>query len=206
MTLTRVSAALFLVAGLGGCGGLFGGGPALDAFELRAPATAPVASRTLARDVVVEVPEAGPALDIDRIMIRPNPLQTQYLPGARWTGNAPVMVQGLMVRTLQDANAFRYVGRRPLGPGADFALVSELTDFQAETTADGARVRLRMVARLVRESDASVVASRTFQTTAPVDPGMGTLTVVEGFDTAAGALLAELSSWVLAQLGAPPSG
>lgn len=204
MTLTRALAALFLAATLGGCA-LLGGGPSLDAYDLRAPADAPVASRTLARDVVVEVPEAGPALDIDRIMIRPNPLQTQYLPGARWTGNAPVMVQGLMVRTLQDANAFRYVGRRPLGPGADFALVSELTDFQAETTADGARIRLRLTARLVRESDARVIASRTFQTTAPVDSGLDTLSVVQGFDTATGALLAELSGWVLTQLGAPPS-
>ena len=204
MTLPRVTAALVLSAALAGCAAL-GGGPALDAFELRAPGDAPVASRTLARDVVVEVPETGAALDLDRIMVRPNPLQAQYLPGARWVGNAPVMLQGLMVRTLQDSNAFRYVGRRPLGPGADFALVSELTDFQAEETADGAQVRLRLTARLVREEDARVIASRTFQTTAPA-AALDTLTVVQSFDSATGALLRELSGWVQSQLGAAPAG
>ena len=204
MTLPRFAATLVLTAALAGCAGL-GGGPALDAFELRAPSDAPVAARTLARDVVVEVPEAGPGLDLDRIMVRPNPLQAQYLPGARWIGNAPVMVQGLMVRTLQDANAFRYVGRRPLGPGADFALVSELTDFQAEQLGEAAQVRLRLIARLVREEDARVIASRTFQTTAPVSADLATMAVVEGFDTATAALLREVSAWVLTQLGAPPA-
>ena len=206
MTLTRptVAAPLFLAAtlALAGCAGL-GGGPALDAFELRAPTEAPVAGRSLARDVVVEVPEAGPALNIDRIMIRPNPLQAQYLPGARWTGDAPVMLQGLIVRTLQDANAFRHVGRRPLGPGADFALVSELTDFQAEQGPDGTMVRIRLLARLVREQDAVVIASRSFQTTAPV-PSLDTLDVVQSFDGATDAMLRDLAAWVLGQLGAAP--
>lgn len=203
MTLSR-TAPLLLAAtlALGACAGL-GGGPTLDAYELRAPGDAPVAARELARDVVVEVPEAGPALDLDRIMIRPNPLQAQYLPDARWTGSAPVLLQGLMVRTLQDANAFRYVGRRPLGPGADFALVTELTDFQAEQGPDSSVVRLRLVARLVREEDAAVVASRTFQTTAPV-ASLETLEVVQSFNTATDALMRDLSAWVLGRLGAAP--
>ena len=210
MTLTRrrlVSAPL-LAAGalsLGGCAALsgLGGGPALDAFELRAPANPPVAGRSLARDLVVETPEAGPALDLDRIMIRPNPLQAQYLPGARWTGDAPVMMQRLMVRTLQDANAFRFVGRRPLGPGADFALVSELTDFQAEDTADSTIVRIRLVARLVREQDATVIASRSFTATTPIE-SLDTLVVVQSFNTATDSLMRDLSTWVQSTLGAAP--
>ena len=208
MTLPRrrpLRAALLLAAILtvGGCAALPGGGRALDSFELRAPVDPPVAGRSLARDLVVEVPEAGPALDLDRIMIRPNPLQAQYLPGARWTGDAPVMLQRLMVRTLQDANAFRFVGRRPLGPGADFALVSELTDFQAEQVADGTVVRMRLVARLVREQDATVVATRSFTTSAPV-ASLDTLEVVQSFNAASDTLLRELSSWVQTRLGAAP--
>jgi cholesterol transport system auxiliary component len=197
---------LAALAGLGGCGA-FGGGPALDAFELRAPAAPPTASRSLARDLVVEVPEAGAALDTDRILIRPNPLQAQYLPGIRWTGSAAGMVQTLMLRTLQDANAFRYVGRRPLGPGADFALVSELTDFQAELREGTAAplVRVRLIARLVREEDAAVLASRSFQTTAEA-ASLDAFAVVSAFNVATDALMPELSRWVLGRLGATPVG
>ncbi|MGY6410164.1 MAG: ABC-type transport auxiliary lipoprotein family protein [Alkalilacustris sp.] len=207
MTLTRHAPPLLFAAALalGGCAGLpgLGGGGALDTFELRAPASPPVASRSLARDVVVETPEAGPALDLDRIMIRPNPLQAQYLPGARWSGDAPVMMQRLMVRTLQDANAFRFVGRRPLGPGADFAIVSELTDFQAEDTAEGMIVRIRLVARLVREQDATVIASRSFTSAAPI-ASLDTLEVVQSFNAATDPLMRDFANWVLSTLGAAP--
>ncbi len=195
---------LAALAGLAGCGAL-GGGPALDAYELRAPAAAPVAGRSLARDVVVEVPEAGAALDTDRIMIRPNPLQAQYLPGARWTGSAAGMVQTLMLRTLQDANAFRYVGRRPLGPGADYAVVSELTDFQVELREGRSTplIRMRLIVRLVREADATVMASRSFQTTAEA-PSLETLAIVTAFNAATDALMDDLARWLLARLGAAP--
>jgi len=199
-------ALLIAALALGGCGAL-GGGPALDAFELRAPLEGPVARRSLARDLVVELPEAGPSVDIDRILVRPNPLQAQYLPGARWTAPAPVMLQSLMVRRFEDANAFRFVGRRPLGSRGDFALVTSLTDFQAELREGdrGALVRVRLTARLVREEDAAILASRTFQTTAEAG-SLETLELLGAFNGATDTLLGELSAWVLARLGAQPAG
>lgn len=194
------------LAGLSGCGALgsFGGGPPLDAYELRPPAAAPVARRSLGRDLVVDTPETVGALDTDRILIRPNPLQAQYLPGARWTVSAPVMVQTLMVRTLQDSNAFRHVGRRPLGSRADFVLVSELTDFQAEVVpgAPGPRIRVRLIARLLREEDISVLAGRSFQTTADAASVAG-FDVVTAFNAATDALTADLAGWVLGRVGVP---
>lgn len=194
---------------LGGCGALSAFEDAatpLDAYELRAPAEGPVAARNTGRDLVIEVPDARGALDTDRIMIRPNALQAQYLPGVRWTDDAPVMVQTLMLRAFENANALRYVGRRPLGSSGDYALVSELTDFQAEFGPGGTvATRVRLTARLVRESDAAVLASRTFQAAAPAastDP----LDVALSFNAATDALLPELVGWVLGRLGARLSG
>ena len=199
----KVLVGLALALALPGCGalGALGGRP-LDAFELRAPETVPQARRASARDLIIEVPDAGAALDTERIMIRPNPLQAQYLPGARWTGSAPVTLQTVLVRAFEDANAFRFVGRRPLGSTGDVALVSDLTDFQAEADPDNraATVRVRLVARLVREADISVLASRTFQTTVPVastDP----LVVVQGFNAATDTIVPEIVSWALGRLG-----
>jgi cholesterol transport system auxiliary component len=170
----------------------------LSDYDLNAPATPVQARTTSSRQLVVELPTAPGALTTDRILIRPHPLQAAYLPDGKWAEETPTMLQTLMVRSFEDANAFRYVGRRPLGSMGDYALLTELTDFQAEAAADGqtATIRLRLTARLVREEDASVIASRSFTQTTPV-PSTQALALVEGFNTANQAMLADLTIWVL---------
>ncbi|QCO55005.1 hypothetical protein EOK75_03905 [Pseudorhodobacter turbinis] len=204
MTLRPLLLALCTVALLPGCSAisvLSGAATPLDAYDLNAPASPPQARSTSARQVVVELPTAPGALATDRILIRPHPLQAAYLPEAKWTEETPTMLQTLMVRSLEDSNAFRFVGRRPLGASGDYALLSELTDFQAETTADGkaATIRLRLTARLVREDDARVLSSRSFTSSANV-ASTETLALVEGFNTANQAMLSEVTQWVLASL------
>jgi len=204
--MSRMMLFAMLAALLSGCGAISALGDAttpLDAYDLRAPTEGPVAQgRPLQRDLIIEIPSASGALDTDRIMIRPNPLQAQYLPRARWSDTTPVMLQTLMLRSIENANALRYVGRRPLAGAGDFALISELTDFQAEldTQTDTAVIRLRLVARIVRESDASIVAVRTFSSSAAA-PSLETLDLVGSFNAAVEPLLRDLTGWVLATLG-----
>lgn len=192
-------AATALLSGCSALSALSGAATPLNAFDLSAPVGGPVArGRALARQVVVELPTAPGALSTDRILIRPHPLQAAYLPDAQWAEETPVMVQTLILRSLEDTNAFRYVGRRPLGSSGDYALVSELTDFQAEAGAEGksATIRLRLTARLVREDDAAILSSRTFNASAVVG-STDTLDLVEGFNTANQSMLRDLTGWVL---------
>ena len=197
---------LVTVALLPGCAAisaLSGAATPLENYDLAAPADAPQARRTLARQMVVELPTAPGALMTERILIRPRPLQAQYLPDGQWASEAPVMLQTLMVRALEDANAFRYVGRRPLGSFGDFVLISELTDFQAEALpeGEGATIRVRLTARVVRESDAAVIASRTFNA-AGASASTATVDLVDGFNSATQSMLRDLSAWVLGTVGA----
>jgi cholesterol transport system auxiliary component len=190
---------------LGGCAAISSISNAttpLQAYGLRAPAAAPDVRGSLRRDLVIETPTAGGALDTDRILIRPGPFQVAYLPGVRWTDPAPVMLQNLMLRSFEDTNALRYVGRRPIAGTADYLLVSELTDFQAELGPDGDAVttRVRLTARLVRESDAQILGSRTIQTTEPA-ASTEPAAVVAGFDEATSAALRELTIWALRRMG-----
>lgn len=195
--------ALPLLPGCSALGALSDAATPLDAYELRPPADLPVATRTLARDLIIEVPTAGGALMTDRILIRPNPLQAQYLPGAGWTDEAPLMVQTLILRSFEATGALRYVGRRPLGPGGDFALVSELTNLQADLAADGAVVtRMGLTARLVREATAGVIAIRRFNATQPA-PSTQTMDVVMALDLAGAVVMRDLVRWTLSTLGAP---
>jgi cholesterol transport system auxiliary component len=195
---------LTVVAGafLSGCSAISaisGAATPLDAFDLTAPLDgAKARGRATSQQLVVELPNAPGAIATNRILIRPHPLQAAYLPDAQWSEEVPVMVQTLLVRTLEDSNAFRYVGRRPLGAAGDYALVSELTDFQAEAGNDGvtATIRLRLTARLVREDDATVLASRSFTASAQT-ASTGSLDLVESFNQANQAMLSDISSWVL---------
>lgn len=192
-------AATTLLSGCSALSALSGAATPLNAYDLSAPVGGPVArGRALARQVVVELPTAPGALSTDRILIRPHPLQAAYLPDGQWAEETPVMVQTLILRSLEDTNAFRYVGRRPLGSSGDYALVSELTDFQAEAGAEGnsATIRLRLTARLVREDDAAIMSSRTFNASAIVG-STETLDLIEGFNTANQDMLRDLTGWVL---------
>lgn len=210
MTMIRAAMLVLVTLTFGGCAALSSlndAGTPLDAYDLRAPADLPTVQGSLRRDLVIETPTTGGALDTDRIMIRPGPLQAQYLPGSRWTDTAPVMLQSLMLRAFEDTNALRYVGRRPLSGSPDYVLVSELTDFQAVVGAGGDSVttQVRLVVRLVRDSDGSIVGSRTIQQTA-VAASTETLAVVESFNLATAAALRELTGWALRRMGARVSG
>lgn len=197
----RIVAVLSVPALLPGCSALSALGDVstpLEVYELRAPADIPrVSGRPAPRDVVIELPTTSGALSTDRIMIRPNALQAQYLPDVRWADPVPVMVQTLMLRAIEATNAVRYVGRTPLAANGDFALVTEVVDFQAELadTEDTATVEMTLIIRVVRERDASIVASRTFQTEA-LASSTETPVVVEAFDTAADTVFAEIATWI----------
>jgi cholesterol transport system auxiliary component len=203
----RRLALLALLPALASCGAVTALGDAatpLDVFVLEAPTDVPVRQgRPLRRDVIIEEPTTGGALETDRILIQPSALQAQYLPGVRWSEPAPVLLQTLMLRTLDSAQAFEYVGRRPLGPGGDFAIVTELVDFQAELDAEGesALVVVRMIARIVRERGIDIVATRTFATTEQA-ASLDDDDLVAAFDAAAGRIVSEFAVWTLSSLGA----
>lgn len=189
---------------LSGCGALSALGDAttpLDAYELRAPAL-PQAGTMLARALSIETPTSSGALETDRILIKPNAVQSLYLPGARWSDQAPAMFQTVMLRAFEDTGALSYVGRTPLGGSGDFALISEITDFQAELSGDAqsATTRIRLTARMVRESDARVMARRSFQALTP-SASTETLDIVQAFNVASDQVLNELVRWGLDVIG-----
>lgn len=196
-----VALALPLLAGCSALGALGDVSQPLNVFDLQAPVTPQIRGSAAPRDVVVELPETSGVLSTDRILIKPDALQAQYLPDVRWGDEVPVMLQTLMLRTLENTNGLRYVGRRPLGGSGDFAIVTELTDFQASLSADdSASVTIRMISRMVREEDVRILSSRTFTATVPA-ASLDDADLVTAFDAAADAVLLEFADWALGALG-----
>lgn len=202
----RLTPALLLVLTmtLPGCAALkaLEGEPDRDVFELRPPSDQPQScGRGRVAELVIEPPKARGTLDTDRIMIRPNELQTQYLPDARWGDTVPTTLQTLLVRGFGVYDVFTHVGRAPLGTAGDYALISEVQDFNAEVSGKGAIIKLTVDAQMVREMDASVVARGHFATTAQA-PTTKTADLIPAFDAAGQQLVRQMTAWGLKTVGA----
>ncbi len=206
LPILRAATLVLSLLGLTGCSALSALTDAttpLEVYELRAPGDLPVSRGTpLPVAVTIETPTTSGALQTDRIMIRPDPYQAQYLPEVRWSEELPVMVQTLMLRSLESTQALTYVGRTPLGADSAYAVVTEVTDFQAESAGEGqpVTVRLRMRTSIVRESDVQIVAARTFGATAQ-SPETDVANLVRAFDSASNVMMRDFALWVTATLG-----
>ncbi len=202
-----VTTLLLLPVLLSGCGlmRLLGGDPDRDVYELRAPQdVSGQCSGRRSTELIIEQPKARGTLDSDRIMIRPNALQVQYLPRSQWGDTVPVMLQNMLVGSLEAYDAFGRVGRVPLGAAGDYALLSEIVDFNAEVNAEGALVRLRVDAQMVDEMSASVVSRRRFAVSAQ-SPGTSEKELIPAFDQASKTLVAEMTDWGMRSLGVNPA-
>lgn len=193
----RAGLLLLALAASSGCAAvsaLSGASQPLDAYGLT-PVEGARGGRG-ARHLVVETPTTSGAIATDRILVKPNPLQAAYLPNARWVDGAPVMVQTLLVQSIQASGAFRLVSRAPGGLFPDYTLLTEIRSFQAEPEPAGDyRVRVALTLTLVREADGAVVAGRSVERSA-LAANVAPLTIAAAFDAAMGAALREAVAWV----------
>lgn len=185
---------------LGACGAFSKASEPLDAYTL-APLPVATGVRATSRHLVVELPTSSGALATDRILIKPNPLQAEYLPKGRWVDPAPVLLQTLLVASLQNSGAFRLVGRDAAGLTPDYVLLVEVNDFQAEAPMAGVTetpVRVGLTITMLREEDSTLIASRRFDQTA-LAASSDTLALVTAFDTATRQVLTDAVAWTLRQ-------
>lgn len=214
-------ALLMLLSGCGALGAVSEATVPLDAYTLQPLPGSGAGGGSL--HLVVAAPEASGALATDRILIKPNAYQAQYLPEARWVDAAPVMVQTLLVGSLQNRGGFRLVGRDSAGLTPDYTLLTDLHAFEAEAIEVAPapppppqtgpkvfssrpeappepvlRARVSMTLTLLREEDRALVSTRRFTQTAQA-AAPGDVALVQAFQTASRAVLSEAASWAVNQ-------
>ncbi len=158
--------------------------------------------------VVIDEPYAPAALDSNRIVYQPSPNEIRYFAGARWSDRAPLMVQALLVDTLDRTGKFQAVGRRAAGMRSDFIVRMSIVTFAAEKSGSSAEsVHVHFNAQLGRRFSDEIVAGRRFEAIAqPRSNNM--LDIVNAFDDAMVVSLGDLSAWIYdeaTQASAPAS-
>jgi cholesterol transport system auxiliary component len=158
----------------------------------------------------VEVPSATAGLNTARIALRPTPTTLEYYAGGRWIDVVPIMVQNLLLESLDNAARLDVLGREVVGIRADYALLTHIREFQAEYGGGGPpKVQVRLQVRLVRLPRRTSVAATSEAAT--VDAENGSLpAIVQAFDEGLGKTLRRVVEWTIREIAKaeakPPAG
>ena len=152
----------------------------------------------------VDIPSAGSMLGSPKIALRKSAFALDYYARATWIDRAPAMVQTLLVESFSNTGKIVSVTGQALAPRADYALVTELREFQAEYDGDGPpAVRVRINAKLVQLPRRTMVAATSAER---VERAKGTDldSIINAFDEALGRVMRRIVEWTLTALPAEP--
>ncbi|MFT5487018.1 MAG: cholesterol transport system auxiliary component [Paracoccaceae bacterium] len=147
--------------------------------------------------LTIPLPIADAALNTARITLRQNPISLEYYARANWVDTAPQMIQTLLVESFENSGKIVGVGRQSVTLRADYSLLTDLREFQAEYLGAGPpRVRVRLNAKLVKMPQRTILATETFEFLEPA-ASSDLEAVISAFDIALGKTLKRIVEWSL---------
>jgi cholesterol transport system auxiliary component len=150
--------------------------------------------------LTVEVPTATGGLNTPRIAVKPNPTMLEYYAGGAWVDVLPVMVQTLLLESLDNSGSIDVLGREVVGVRANYALLTHIREFQAEYEGDGPpQVRVRLQARLIQLPRRTSVSATSIEATIRAD-NTSLPAIVRAFDDAFGKVTKRLVEWTIQEL------
>lgn len=180
-----------------GCSGLPFNKPPPQLFVLTPKNTFPANLPKANWQMAIDQPVASAALNTSRIAVNRTAMSLDYYEGANWVDTAPKMVQTLLIESFENSRRIVGVGRQSVALRADYNLVTELREFQAELRKDGPPdIRVRLNAKLVRFPQRIIVASTSKEAIVRAK-GARIQDVVRAFDEALGKVLKEIVVWTL---------
>jgi cholesterol transport system auxiliary component len=147
--------------------------------------------------LTVDVPIAEAGLNTTRIALRRTPVTLEYYERANWIDTAPIMVQTLLVESFENSGRIVGVGRQSIAIRSDFALITDLREFQAEYHRGAVpEVRVRLTAKLIRMPERVIVGVTTVERLQKA-AGTDLESVIAAFDTALGKTMKRIVEWAL---------
>lgn len=192
----RLTLVLALMLPLAGCGGLIPGleGPK-NLYNLSPKSSFRQDLPRVNWQLVIEEPLAAGGLNEASIAYKPSSLEVRYFKEVRWTERVPRMVQTLLVESFENSNTIVAVGRQAIGLRADYSLLTEIREFQAEKMGGGT-VRVRINAKLIRQPRQIIVQSQSFEASVP-DRGESMDQTILVWDEALGRTLKQIVEWTI---------
>ena len=203
MPLTGLCAVLAL-AGCAGLTSLSNAAEPTDLYLLSPKSTFDPSLPRVRQQIVVSEPTATAVVSNDRIAVQPTPLEVRFLPGARWVDRAPIIIQSLLIESYENSGKVDAVGRSAIGLRADYLIVTDVREFQAQLPVDSApdaplEVHVRLNIKIVDAFTDKIIASRSFTevfaatSDAPPD-------IVLAFDEALGDALRDAVEWSIRRM------
>lgn len=166
-------------------------------YVLTPKSTFPADLPTVDWQLTIFVPTTDAALNTARIAVRRSPISLDYYAHANWVDTTPRMVQSLLVESFENSGRIVGVGRQSVTLRADYSLLTDLREFQAEYVGDGPpRVRVSLNAKLIRMPQRDIIAHKNFDFVEPA-AGADLKSVVGAFDVALGKVLKRIVEWTL---------
>lgn len=195
-TLHRIAAACAVLL-LAGCSIVGGSKESPTIFAPNLKVEADPAWPKVAWQLSTSRPTAARMLDSSRIAVSPVPGELQVYKNAMWARTPPEMLEDGVLRALEDSGKIPAVARQGSGIGADYRLVMDLRDFQADYA--GAALPSAVIevsVKLLHANDQSVVDSRSFRQAQPA-AGTDVALVADAFAQALRATSREIAGWAL---------
>jgi len=155
----------------------------------------------------IDTPIAEAGLNTTRIALRHSEVTLDYYAHAEWADRAPLLVQRLLVESFEATGKIVAVARQSVNLRADYNLICELREFQAEyDDAKGGppNVRVRLNAKLVKMPERIIVGATTAEFVQRA-PSTELEPIVQAFDDALGKSLKRVVEWTLTTAAAPKS-
>ena len=181
------------------CGSLLplGGAPP-KLYTLTPAGDFPPGGARVSWQLLIDVPASAAALDSERIALRRSPTTIDYFADAAWTDRAPLMLQSLLVQSFENSDRIPAIARESLALRADYVLLTELRDFEAEYAAGVAPVaHVQLGVKLIRMPDRVIAAQQRVDATAPAAANQ-VPAIVDAFNAAFHQAARQIVDWTLA--------
>lgn len=167
-------------------------------FDLTPKSTFDESLPDVSARLTIDVPSATAGLNTARIALKPTATQFEYFAGARWVDVVPVMTQTLLLESFDNSEKIDILGRGAYGLRADYGLLANIREFQAEYSneTDPPDVRIRFQARLVAMPRRTFIASTSVVGFATAK-SRKLNDIIDAFDRAFGRAAKDLVSWTL---------